>query len=132
MVHGDEGNVSRPGKSFCKGEAHEQGAEEAGAACYRNSVNVFWLKAGFVQGFLYHRVDPLGVFAAGDFGNHAIPGRVKGNLGCYYIREDLPAVLYHSGGKFIAGSFYTEYFHESQVYTYFARPEIRAEAVLRE
>ena len=111
VINGKQGNVPRPGKRLGKGKADNQGTQKPRTAGNGNRVNIPRPEGGFVQRLLYHRVNPFGVFTAGNFGNHPVIRRMKRNLRRYHIGKNPPAVFHHSGGALVAGRFNAQYFH---------------------
>ncbi len=108
VVDGNEGLAEGKGQGFGVGDAHEQGAGEAGAFGDCNGVQVGELNAGTGDGFADDGDDIAQVLAGGEFGDHASVDGVHGHLGGDDVGERLRAGAHDSGCGFVAGALNTE------------------------
>ena len=107
VIHHDHGNVQGKGQGLGEGGAHQERAQQAGAAGECDGREVFGLDAGPFQGFRDHRYDVLFMRTGCQFRHHAAKVFMH-LLRCDHVGQQ-DAVADYGRRCVVAGGFDSEY-----------------------
>ncbi len=105
MVHRDQGHPQAVGHGLGEAESHQHGPDEPRGIGDGHGVNVLPGAVGVRQGLFRQGRDGLHMLPGGDLRHHAAIQCVHIRLGGDGIGQDVPSILHHRHGSFVAGGF---------------------------